>query len=182
MSEDPTTGVDPAEDPGDPKDPNEDPQQDPGPGEDPKKDDRDPELAKAIKARDTAKAKTRELTDKIRELEEKLNPGKADPVAAANRRLVSAEARVVLTGKGVTDAADQRALLDFLKLDGVPVSADGEVDADAIADQVETLLSIARKLNGGAGRKSPRVDTRDLGGEKGKPVDPARARRLEMLR
>lgn len=185
MAEDPSTGVDPNEDPGDPKDPNEDPDtgEDSGPGsqEDPKdsKKGQDPELAKAIKARDTAKAKAREYQDRIKDLEEKLNPGKKDPVAVANRRLVTAEARVAMTAKGITDPADQKAVIDFLGLDSVDVSDDGEVDGDAITERLETLARVFGK-NGG-GKRTPRLDTRDLGGERGKPVDPAKARRLSML-
>lgn len=186
MAEDPTTGLDPDEDPGDPKDPS---QEDPGTGdpgqEDPEKKpaDQDPELAKAIRTRDQAKAKARELQDRVKELEEKLNPGKADPVAQANRRLVAAETRTVLTAAGVKDPADQKALLGFLDLASITVGNDGEVDTDAIQDQVDTLISVAKKLagTGGGGKRTPRLDTRDLGGEKGKPADPAKARRMAML-
>lgn len=184
MAEDPSTGMDPEQDPGDPKDPAEDldtedpkdPEQDP---EDKPK--ADPEKAKLITARDRAKEKARQLQERVSELEEKLNPGKKDPVAVANRRLVTAEARVALTTKGITDPAEQKEVMDFLALDSVSVSDDGEVDSDAITERLDTLARIFGKGKQN-GRRTPNLDTRDLGGERGKPVDPAKARRLSMLR
>ena len=181
MAEDPQTGLDPQEDPGDPQDPGAEPQEDPQEsGDDEKK---DPELKRAFDARDREKAKRRELEKKLAELEEKLNPGKQDPIAAAHRKLVGAEARVVLTGRGFTDSDDQKVLLSYLKLDDIEVGPDGEVGGEGIAEQLDQLIEVVRKVTG-AGRspRSPRIDPRDRGGEQGKPVDPARKRRMDMLR
>lgn len=179
MAEDPKD-PEPQDPPEDPKDPDLDPED---PPEDPKdKPKVDPEVAKATARRDKALQRAQAAEAKVKELEEKLNPGKADPVAAANRRLVTAEARVVLTGKGITDPTDQKAVLAFLGLDTVDVSDDGDVDSDAITERVEDLARVFGKLGGGkGGTRTPRVDTRDRGGEKAKPDDAATARRKAML-
>jgi hypothetical protein len=166
----------------------EDQDQDSGTQEDQEKDsgkrDQDTELKKAIGRRDRALKEKAALADQLRALKEKYEPEKADPVKVANRRLVAAEARVVLTGKGITDPGDQKEVMDFLALDSVTVSDDGEVDSDTLTDRVERLSSIFGKLGGGGGngRRTPRVDTRDRGGEKAKPEDAASRRRREMLR
>lgn len=185
------TDADPKDqDPGqeDPKD--QDPKdQDPGDGdpgdEDPKdqdpKDGPDPEVKKAQARRDKALQRAQAAEARVKELEEKLNPGKADPVKAANRRLVTAEARVVLTAKGITEPADQKAVMGFLDLDSVDVSDDGEVDGDTITERLETLARVFGKGGGGGRPRTPRVDTRDRGGDRAKDVDPAKKRRMEML-
>lgn len=169
------------------EDPPDDAPEDDAPGDEDPPEDKgkgkaDPELAKAIARRDKALADKRAALEKVRELEEKLNPGKDDPVAQANRRLIAAEARTVLTGKGITEKADQRAVMDFLALDTVQVDSNGEVDTDAIEERVDSLARVFGKLGTRSGsRGGPRVDTRDRGGDKGKPEDAATRRRREML-
>lgn len=170
---------DPPEDGKDKPEDQDPPEDDPKDQKDPK--DQDPEKAKLIQARDRLKAKTRDQETRIRELEEKLNPGKADPVKAANRKLVTAEARVVLTKAGVADAGDQKAVMDFLGLDSVAVSDDGDVDAEEIQERLDTLQRVFGKAAGGGTRRTPRTDTRDRGGEKAKEPDAASKRRRAML-
>jgi hypothetical protein len=169
--QDPPDPVDPPQDPPDP--PDDDPTDPPDPP-------KDPELAKAIKRRDAALAAKKRADDELAALKAKYEPDKADPVKAANRRLVTAEARTVLTAAGITEREDQKEVLGFLDLDSVSVTDDGDVDADAIQDRVEAL----RRIFGGkapAGKRTPRVDTRDKGGDNGKPLDAASKRRREML-
>lgn len=186
MAKDPN--VDPEQDPtdpdpADPTDPDpEDPEDsDPDDKKDPKKE-QDPEVAKAIRRRDSALARAKKAEDEAAALREKYEGSKDDPVAKANRKLVAAEARVVLTAAGFTESADQKVLMDFLGLDDVEVGPDGEVDSDTIKDRLEDLVSVVKKSipdqrRGGG----PRVDTRDRGGEKGKTLDPASKRRRDML-
>lgn len=170
------------QDPGkeDPKD--RDPK-DEDPGEDdPKKDQdppKDPELAKAQKRRDAALARAQKAEEEAKTLREKYEKSDEDPVVKANRRLVSAEGRVVLTAAGVAKE-DQAAVLRYLDLDSVHVGDDGAVDSDAIQERVEELS----RIFGGQKKdtkRSPRLDTRDKGGEKAKPEDAATARRRAML-
>lgn len=183
MAEDPK---DPVEDPKDPVDPEPDPEPDPDP--DPKdpdpKDkgkDLDPEAKRAIQRRDRALKERDAAKEEARKLREKYEPEKADPVKVANRRLVTAESRVVMTAAGITEKEDQAKLAGFLGLDDVAVDEDGTVDSDAIQERLETLTGILKKVAGAPGKRTPRVDTRDRGGEKAAPKDAQAARRREML-
>lgn len=177
---DPTDPVDPPKDPevDPPTDPDNDPDKldNPDPDKDPPK---DPELEKAIRRRDAALAAKKKAEDELAALRAKHEPDKADPVKAANRRLVTAEARTVLTAAGITEREDQKVVLGYLDLDSVSVTDDGDVDADTIQDRVEDL----KRIFGGKAqpRRTPRVDTRDKGGDNGKPQDAASRRRREML-
>lgn len=182
MAEDPTK--DPVEDPKDqdpgtdPEDPGTDPEEDPE-EEKPKP---NPEVQKAIRRRDAALAAKKKAEEEAAALRAKYEPDQADPEVKANRKLVRAEARVVMSGAGLTEREDQAALATFLDLDTVTVGPDGEVDSDEIQERLEKLIRIAGKLSGGQKRTTvPRLDPRDRGGEKGKPVDPATARRKAML-
>lgn len=172
--------VDPPTDPVDPPtDPPADPPADP-PDDDPEDPPKDPELQKAIRRRDAALAAKKKADDELAALKAKYEPDKADPVKTANRRLVTASARTVLTAAGVTEKEDQKAVIGFLDLDSISVTDDGDVDEDAIQERVEDLKRIFGK-GGGGGRRTPRVDTRDKGGDNGKPQDAASKRRREML-
>lgn len=186
-------GEDPKDqDPGrdDPKD--QDPPEDDPKGDDPedppeedpkgKPKDQDPDLKRAIQRRDRALKEKTALAEQLQKLKEKYEPEKADPVKVANRRLVTAEAKVVLTGKGFTDPGDQKALAAYLDLDSVSVTDDGDVDSDTIQDRVEELVRIVGKVAGGGGKnRTPRLDTRDRGGERAQPKDAASTRRRDML-
>lgn len=175
---------DPSTDPKDQDPKDQDPKdQDPGTDPDPKDPkDQDPEVRKALQRRDAALKRAQKAEDDARKLREKYEPKDEDPEVKANRKLVRAEARVVLTKAGVTETDDQKVLMDVLALDDVDVDTDGAVDSDAIQERLDAILAVARKLTGPGGRRTPRVDTRDRGGEKEKPMDAAKRRRMEMLR
>jgi hypothetical protein len=152
-------------------------------GEDPEKDEPgkpDDEVAKWRKRAESRDKKLREAQAELARLKAAQNGGEeTDPVATANARLVSAEARTLLAGLGVTDKADQRAVLAVLDLSDVDVDDDGEVDTDAIE---ERLAELRRVLGGKVDRKrSPRVDTRDRGGRETTPADPDAARYKRIL-
>lgn len=170
----------------------EDPEKDqPDPPEDPEKDepeekgqekkDLDPEVRKAQRRRDAALTRAQKAEEEAKRLRDKYEPEKADPVKVANRRLVTAESRVVMTAAGITDREDQQALASFLDLDSVAVDDDGTVDSDAIQERLEKLAGILGKAAKKTRPPVPRVETKDRGGEKAKPTDSATARRKAML-
>jgi hypothetical protein len=149
------------------------------PADDKPKDDVDPEVAKAIKRRDAAITARKKAEAEAQALRDKYEKDKTDPLAQANSRLVKAEAKTVLTASGVAKE-DQTAVMRYLALDDVQVDNDGNVDTDAIQDAVDELKKIFGK---GAKdiKRTPRIDTRDKGGNGAKPADAASARRREML-
>jgi hypothetical protein len=100
----------------------------------------------------TERDKRRELEARIAELEGASAPaGDTDQVdaaeikrvatreanAKANARILRSEVKAAAAGK-LADPSDALALLDLSKLE---VSADGDVDADEIADAIDDLLS-----------------------------------------
>lgn len=121
--------------------------------------DADPEGSDALgeagkKALDAMKSKWRTERDKRRELEQRLTEnstpkGDADtdqPAAdqirrealqAANARILKSEVKAAAAGK-LADPADA---FRFLDMDAFEVNADGEVDADEIADAVQELIT-----------------------------------------
>lgn len=143
------------------------------------KKDVDPELAKAQKRRDSALARAQKAEEEARALREKYEKSDEDPVVKANRRLVAAEGRVVLTAAGITKD-DQATVLKYLDLDSVSVGDDGQVDSDTLQERVEELARIFGGRKDPA-KRTPKVDTRDRGGERAKPEDAATARRKAML-
>jgi hypothetical protein len=160
----------------DPNDPDNDPDQ--GKPKDPPK---DPELEKAIKRRDAALAGRKKAEEEAAALREKYEKDKTDPVKVANGRLVKAEARTVLTAAGITDKAEQATVMRYLDLDSVSVGTDGDVDSADLEGRVEELRDIFGKKTPATKKTGPRTDTRDRGGDKGKPADAASARRRAML-
>lgn len=177
MAEDPKDQDPGAEDPKDQDPKDGDPAEDEDPPEKPKEE--DPEKAKLIKRRDSALARAQKAEDEARALREKYEKSDEDPVVKANRRLVAAEGRVVLTAAGI-GKEDQATVLKYLDLDSVSVGDDGQVDSDTLQERVEELA----RIFGGKkdpGKRTPKVDTRDRGGEKAKPEDAATARRKAML-
>lgn len=176
MTDDPPKDPDP-KDPEDPKDPPEDPPKDPDP--DPKDPEPDPELVKAQKRRDAALGRAQKAEEEAARLREKYEKAEEDPEKRANRKLVSAEARVVLTEAGVPKD-DQAKVMKYLALEDINVGQDGTVDSETISERVEELREIFGKAPKEKPR-TPRVDTRDRGGERAKPEDAATARRKAML-
>jgi hypothetical protein len=147
-------------------------------------DQKDPKVtdaeAKAIRRRDAALKRAQRAEEEAAALREKYEKDKTDPVKVANQRLVKAEARVVLTAAGITDTGDQREVMSFLSLDDVTVDNDGNVDSDAIQERLDTLKRVFGKGQKDT-KRTPRIDTRDKGGNGAKPDDPATARRKSML-
>lgn len=161
-----TQDQDPPED--DPKDQDQDQEKD-----------KDPEKEKLIRRRDAALRRAQQAEEREKALRDKYEPKDQDPETKANRKLIRAEFKVVAAKAGVADE-DLRDLASFLDLDSVPVDGDGEVDADMIQERLDTLARIFGKTSGGRTR-GPRLDTRDKGGEKAKPLDAASKRRRDML-
>ncbi|MDX3559063.1 hypothetical protein PV729_46730 [Streptomyces europaeiscabiei] len=129
-------------------------------------DDADPEGAdqlgdKGKRALASMKGKWRSERDKRRDLERQLaNKDKgggddavakatAAATAAANTRIVKAEIRAAAAKK----LADPRDALKFLDLEQFEVDADGEVDAEEIADAIETLIKDKPYLAAATGRR-----------------------------
>ncbi|MEH0426623.1 hypothetical protein QBB34_09870 [Streptomyces stelliscabiei] len=129
-------------------------------------DDADPEGAdqlgdKGKRALASMKGKWRSERDKRRDLERQLaskdQGGGDDAVAkataaataAANTRIVKAEIRAAAAKK----LADPRDALKFLDLEQFEVDADGEVDAEEIAEAIETLIKDKPYLAAATGRR-----------------------------
>lgn len=136
----------------------------------------DPEIAKAIKRRDAALARARKAEAALAEATKKDGDDKPDPVAIANRRLVSASARTVLAGIGVTDKEDQKTILSVLDFSDIEVDDEDGPDEDAIEEKISDLRRI---LGGKEPVKTTRVpkstSSKDKGGS-GSTSDPDSAR------
>ena len=91
---------------------------------------------KVIQRRDRLAEKARKLEEELSKFKDKEKP---DPVAQANRRIVSTTARTVMANTGITDKDVQKAVLSVLDLSKVEVSEDGEADEDAIEDAISVL-------------------------------------------
>lgn len=155
--------------------------EDGGDGEGEGKGKKNPDLERAIKRRDRAITRTRELEAELASLRAKDKEGEEpDPVAQANDRLVRSEVRTQLAALGVTDKKDQAAILDVINLDGIEVDKNGEVDED----EVEERLGELRRIFGGkAERRVPRTTSpRDKGGNGKTKSDPDRERYERILR
>jgi hypothetical protein len=140
-------------------------QDDDGAGDQDGQDDADPEGAdqlgdKGKRALASMKGKWRKERDQRRELERQLakNQGGGDDAvakataaatAAANTRIVKAEIRAAAAKK----LADPRDALKFLDLEQFEVDADGEVDAEEIADAIEALIKDKPYLAAATGRR-----------------------------
>jgi hypothetical protein len=139
---------------------------------------KNPDLLKAIKARDRAKAQLRELRAEIEKANRKDDA--PDPVAEANSRVVRAEARSVLASAGVTDRDDQATILEVINLSDIDVDKRGDVDTEAIESRITEL----RRILGGSApprTRVPRTDTRDRG-TKETTTDPDTQRYRDILR
>ena len=174
----PDPGTDPKDtDPGQ-TDPTTDPLADP-----PEDEDDDPPTVESLQA-DLAKA-TKDSKRRDRELRKAqaelatLKAGTApppadgdpadDPVVKANRRLVAASAQVELATVGVA-REDMPDVLEVLNLTGIDVDDDGIVDAEAVAERIETLRKVfagTAAPRGEPRRRTPRASTRDRGGDGG---------------
>ena len=129
--------------------------------------DDDPPSADAYKKLE-AKAKRREdalrkAQARVKELEAKdSDTPEVSAEDRANQKLVRASAKTVLAGIGVTDRADQAAVLELINLSDIEVDDAGDPDEDEISDRIERL----RKALGGkapTSRNTPRRQTADRG-------------------
>jgi hypothetical protein len=102
-----------------------------------------------------------------------------DPETRANQKLVRASAKTVLAGIGVTDRADQAAVLEIIRLDDIEVDDAGDPDEDEISDRVERLRK-ALGVKAGKEQRTPRRQTSDRGGNGG-GTDPDSARYRAFL-
>lgn len=94
------------------------------------------ELAKLRRAAEKAKAKPEEKADDAPDPEEIRREAEQAAIAKANDRIVRAEIRAAAAGK-LADPADA---LNFLDLTQFEVDADGNIDADQVADAIDDLL------------------------------------------
>lgn len=155
----------------------EEPEETEGAEEEPEGADKNSDLAKAIKRRDRAIAEARRLKAELDKVNKKDDA--PDPIAQANDRLVRSEVRTQLAAIGVTDKADVKAVLEAIRLDGIAVDANGDVDED----EVEDRLSELRRIFGSkVTRQVPKVSTRDKGGDGVKKTDSDSDRYARILR
>ena len=171
--------VDPAEEPVEPLEETDAPEVDDT--------DTDPDGAEQLgdpgkKALDTMKAKLRAEREKRRAAEARLaerdkpadgdqpdpealvRQAEAQAMARVNERLVKAEVRAAAAGK-LADPADAHRFLDLSQIE---VDADGNVDADEVAEAIEDLLRSKPYLAAQGGTRKPRFEgTADSGARKG---------------
>jgi hypothetical protein len=139
------------------------------------------EAYKKLEAKATRREqKLREAQAKIKELEAKdSDTPEVSAEDRANQKLVRASAKTVLAGAGITDRADQSAVLELINLSDIEVDDSGDPDEDEISDRIERL----RKVFGGKvekGRRTPARQTTDRGGNGGNS-DPDSARYRAFL-
>ena len=149
--------------------------------------DTDPEGAEQLgdpgkKALDTMKGKLKAERERRRSLEAQLaerdkpadgdqpdpealvRQAEAQAMARVNERLVKAEVRAAAAGK-LADPADAHRFLDLSQFE---VDADGNVDADEVAEAIEDLLRSKPYLAAQGGTRKPRFEgTADSGARKG---------------
>ncbi|MBG0828547.1 hypothetical protein HS041_12285 [Planomonospora sp. ID67723] len=95
------------------------------------------ELAKLRRAAERAKPKAADKdADEAPDPEEIRREAEQSALARANERIIRAEIRAAAAGK----LNDPRDALSFLDLSKFEVDADGNVDADEVADAIEDLL------------------------------------------
>lgn len=134
-----------------------------GDGDDDQDDDADPEGADQLgdpgkKALARMKEKLKAERSRRREAEQRANKDNGEDAvakataaatAAANTRILKAEIRAAAAKK----LADPRDALRFLDLDQFEVDADGDVDAEEIADAIEELIKNKPYLAAATGRR-----------------------------
>ena len=149
--------------------------------------DTDPEGAEQLgdpgkKALDTMKGKLNAERERRRSLEAQLaerdkpadgdqpdpdalvRQAEATALARVNERLVKAEVRAAAAGK-LADPADAHRFLDLSQFE---VDADGNVDADEVAEAIDDLLTSKPYLAAQGGSTKPRFQgTADSGARKG---------------
>lgn len=113
--------------------------------------------------------------------EEKEKPEEEDKVAVANRRLIHASARTVLTAAGVADKEDQKLILKMIDLSDVAVDDEDGPDEDTIEERIADL----RRIFGGTSKPERKGNTRPRGvkpaSESSSAPDPDSARYRRFL-
>lgn len=126
------------------------------------------ELDKVVLQRQKLKDELRKLKadlaakDKPKDQE----PSEADKLRAALARTAASS---VLVGQGITEKADQDAVLALLRTDALDVDADGSVDTDTLTEHLDELRRIFTPKE--TQRRVVKVDTRKGQGDSGSGVD-----------
>lgn len=137
----------------------------------------DPELEKwkkrAIRREDQL-TKAQEELAKLKGEKEK--PAEEDPLQKANRRLVHASARTVLTAAGVTDKDAQATVLSMLNLSDIDVDDEDGPDEDEIEKRLTKLREALAPRE--VRRRPGNVSPKDRGAGSPVDADTARYRRI----
>lgn len=145
--------------------------------EEEEKPEKNPELVKAIRARDRAKAEARALREKLAEKEGK-DDNEPSAEEKANAKIVRSSARALLAANGITEKDDQAEVLGMLNLSDIEVDSDGDPDEDEIEERIATL----RRVFGGApNRRVPKSSAKDRGGNSKETTDPDAARYRRII-
>ena len=127
-------------------------------------------------------AALRKAQKELAELKKPKEPDEEeDKVAKANRRLLTASARTVLTAAGIADRDDQKLVLSLIDLSGIEIDEEDGPDEDAIEEKISDLRRIfgATSKPDAPGSRKPRgVRTADRGGNGTVDADTARYRRI----
>ncbi|MGW4406525.1 hypothetical protein ACWEJ6_21025 [Nonomuraea sp. NPDC004702] len=126
------------------------------------------ELAKLRRAAEKAKSKPEEKADDAPDREEIRREAEQAAIAKANDRIVRAEIRAAAAGK-LADPADA---LSFLDLTQFEVDADGNIDADQVADAIDDLLKKKPYLAPAQGDGKRFKGSGDGGAKPNKPTRP----------
>lgn len=130
------------------------------------------ELAKLRRAAERSKTKADDKTADAPDPEEIRREAEEKATAKANDRIVRAEIRAAAAGK-LTDPKDALSFLDLTKFE---VDADGNIDADEIADAIDDLLKNKPYLAVPAQGEAKRFKGSGDGGAK--PNKPTRSKSL----
>lgn len=137
---------------------------------------KDPELVKAIRARDRAKREARRLRAEL-DKNKKTDDDEPDPEQKANEKIVRTAAHGILRGLGIEDKEDRIAVLNVLRLDDIDVDSDG-ADEDAIEERIEELRSILGVQKSRTARVPRTVKTKRESKDTTTDPDAARYRRI----
>lgn len=126
------------------------------------------ELDKVVQQRQKLKDELRKLKADLaaKDKPQDTEPTEADKLRAA---LARTAATTVLAGQGITDKADQDAVLSLIRTDSLDVDADGSVDTESLAEHLEALRRIFTPKE--TPRRVVKVDARKGQGDSGSGVD-----------
>lgn len=138
-------------------------------------------LKRRAERRDAALRKAQAELAELKGKAAKEGDDQPDPMAEANARLVRQSARTVLAGLGVKDRQDQAAILSVLNLSDVEVDSNGDPDEDEISERLSRLRELLSMPAGEPRKRTPRLISKDRGGDKDTPPDPDKARYQRIL-